>query len=156
MQVVVFGPGANGDTTPMRTLAGATTQLTGPVGVTLDARRNLVVADYAGNSLATIAPLVPLAKPGKVRKLKISGKRTAKRRTVSWKPPATDGGTPITGYRVVVRKHHRTVLVKKLTAHKTSVRLARHALPRGRLKVRVTARNAVGTGPATRHRFRVR
>jgi hypothetical protein len=53
--VSVYAAGANGDVAPMRSVKGSKTGLIGPVGIALDARQNVYVADSGGNGVLVYA-----------------------------------------------------------------------------------------------------
>ncbi|MGO9060794.1 MAG: hypothetical protein ACLQU2_25945 [Candidatus Binataceae bacterium] len=53
--ITVFAPGVIGDLAPARTLAGANTMITQPLGVALDSAKRLYVADGADNVLVFAA-----------------------------------------------------------------------------------------------------
>jgi len=53
--ITVFAPGVSGDLAPARTLAGAETMITQPLGVALDSAKRLYVADGADNVLVFAA-----------------------------------------------------------------------------------------------------
>jgi hypothetical protein len=99
---------------------------------------------------------MPFVKPGKVTALKVKGKAKANKRKVTWRAPLSDGGTAVTGYHVVVKKRAKVLLTKNVGAAKHAVKLRKSKLATGKLKVFVSAANAVGTGPAAKKKFRVR
>ncbi len=158
-KVDMFAPNATGDVAPRRTLAGTATTLTSAISIDLDSDWNLRVAD-AGGACLTFAPLAgptppPAARaPGKVRSLKVHGSKRAARRSVTWRSPSSNGGRPITGYRVSVRKGGKVLLTRKVTGTRTV--LKKRQLRQGTLQVSVSARNSVGSGAATKVRFKVR
>ena len=71
--------------------------------------------------------------PGAVRKLVVGGKAGATRRLVDWVAPSADGGSPVTGYQVVVRKGTKKVLATTVSGSKLTLRRAK--LPAGKLTV---------------------
>lgn len=151
--VTVFKPGANGNVAPRTRLVGAATGLGGSSGIAVDANRNVyVVNDWP--SLLRFAPLVPLAKPSAPRSLKVSGSSTSSSRTVSWTAPASNGGTPITKYKVIVKKGTTTLYNKTTTSR--SYRLLRSKLKSGTNMVYVYAINKVGSSPASTKTFTVK
>ena len=154
--VNVFSPGADGNVAPVHRLVGAGTQLAHPFGIHVDSARRLVVANSASSALTAYAPLVPLAKPGKVMRLKVTGKPAAAKRKVTWQPPASDGGARIARYKVVVKKGHKRLVKATVLAPKHSLKLKRKQLTTGVLTVYVKAKNSVGYGPQATKRFRVR
>jgi hypothetical protein len=99
----------------------------GQTSVALDPQRNIYVSQLAANGrYSTFAPLMPFPKvaPGAVTGLKVAGKKTARKRLVTWAPgPA--GTALITSYVVTVRKGAKT----KVTATT--------ALPSYQLKVKL-------------------
>jgi len=78
--VTVFAPTARGNTSPVRTIAGARTGLAGPLGLTADAQNNLYVANrasatvtvYAPTADGDAAPLRTLRPPGAVEVLAVA------------------------------------------------------------------------------------
>ncbi|HJQ05056.1 MAG TPA: hypothetical protein VJ872_06410 [Nocardioides sp.] len=109
------------------------------------------ITDLSGTTYTDIRIDVfkPLfAKPGVVRSLKVTPSRAAQ--TVSWLAPANPGGTP-PSYAVVVKQGARTVLSKRVST--TRLAIARSALPKGSLKVTVTAVNIGGSGPGASRTF---
>lgn len=158
--VRVFAAGATGSAAPVAFLSGELHDLDLPRGLALRPDGQVVVTDEADDALYTYDSLVSdvtapqVRKPGKVRALKVAKGPRKLRRPVTWRVPKADGGAPVTGYRVVVKKGKRTVLTR--TVAKRRVVLRRGQLPRGKLQVRVAARNSEGFGPVARKRFRVR
>ncbi|MBD8057601.1 fibronectin type III domain-containing protein [Cellulomonas sp. JH27-2] len=152
--VVVFGPGANGDATPLRRLTGASTQLSAPLGVYLRGDRALVAVQAGSLAVNTYAPLVPFRAPSAVRALGVSGSTKAATRTVSWQAPATSGGKAVTGYTVVVKHGSKTLLSKHVSASTRSVKVARATLSPGTNTVTVRAVNAVGSGSSASKAFK--
>jgi 6-phosphogluconolactonase (cycloisomerase 2 family) len=152
--VAVFGPRAQGETSPKMHLVGAQTGLRGSFGAVLSPKRLLTVANHALSTVTTYRPLVPLKVPSRARDLVVKGTRTAPARTVDWMPPVNDGGAPVTSYRVEVRKNGYLVLARTVDA--SHVTLRRADLVAGRLTVRVRAKNSVGFSAPTRKLFVVR
>ncbi len=151
--VLVFRAGSS---TPDIRLEGPLSQITQPRELqVLSDHRLLLLNETGPAALRTYAPLIPkTTKPGKVRALKVAGKARAKKRKVTWKAPASRGNSPITGYRVKVKKGGRTLLSKVVS--KRSLVLKRGKLRKGKLKVIVSARNAKGFGPTVTKKFRVK
>lgn len=154
--VQVFAPGA---TRPSVRLAGDFHDLDMPRGLALRPNRQVVVTDETDDQIHTFADLLgdvkpTVRKPGKVRALKVAGGPRKARRAVTWRKPAATGGAKVTKYRVVVKKGKKKAL--KRVVKKRRVVLRRGQLPKGRLVVRVQARNSQGFGKATTKRFRVR
>jgi hypothetical protein len=152
--VAVFGPGAEGETSPKMHLGGAQTGLGQNFGAVLTARRFLTVANNAHSTVTTYRPLVPLAVPSRVRNLVVKGTREAPTRPVDWSPPVNNGGAPVTSYRVEVRKNGNLILARTVTASRVTLRRA--GLVAGRLAIQVRARNSVGFGEPARQVFVVR
>ncbi|GAB3851699.1 hypothetical protein GCM10028801_01610 [Nocardioides maradonensis] len=152
----VFAPTANGDATPLLTLGGPAQRFEIPLAPSVSSNGTLALLDATiialGSSTqqaAQIEVFRPLfARPGAVRSLKVTPSRTSQ--TISWLAPANPGGTP-PSYRVVVRKGTRTVLSKAVAG--TRLVVARSALPKGSLKVTVTAVNVGGAGPGASRTF---
>ncbi|WP_158510569.1 fibronectin type III domain-containing protein [Actinoplanes friuliensis] len=91
------------------------------------------------------APVVPQAatRPGRARSVSaVAGNQSA---TVTWKPPAGDGGSPITGYRVrAVPGDTETTVTGDVRSTTVS------GLTNGtRYRFTVVAVNAVGAGPSS-------
>ena len=84
------------------------------------------------------APTITKAKSGR-----LGGKKTAK---VSWSAPTSTGGTPITGYQVLVYKASGGAVFKtfNVAVGKTSFKAK---LKGGKYKFAIVAVNAVGAGP---------
>jgi sugar lactone lactonase YvrE len=152
--VAVFGPGAQGETSPKMHLVGAQTGLRGSFGAVLSPKRLVTVANHGLSTVTTYRPLVPLAVPSGVRNLVVKGTRAAVVRPVDWAPPVNDGGAPVTSYRVEVRKNGNLVLARTVDA--SQVRLRRADLVAGRLSIQVRAKNSVGFGAPIRKLFVVR
>lgn len=158
--VVVYGPGATGSSKPVAQLEGELHDIDLPRGMTVHSDGQVVVTDEADDAIYTFADLLAappkprVRKPGKVRALKVRGGPRKARRAVTWRKPAVNGGAKVTRYRVVVKKGKRTVAKRVVTKRKVVLR--RGQLPKGRLVVRVQARNKAGFGKTTTKRFRVR
>ncbi len=67
---------------------------------------------------------------------------------LSWSPPASTGGAPITGYHVYLGHNSSLVGVREFTTSGTSFRLT-DAENGSQYYIKVTALNAAGEGPAT-------
>jgi len=158
-RVVVFAAGANGNASPRRVLTGPTTQLNNPFGILVDAARRVTVANRFGNAVNTYDPLVTPAvvtAPSRVRSLQVAGRARAKRRTISWAAPVSNGGAPLVRYDVVVRKGGKVVKRARVApTHHTFV-LRTKRLKQGRYTARVRAVNATGAGAFAVKGFRIR
>jgi Fibronectin type III domain/Excalibur calcium-binding domain len=102
-----------------------------------------------GSAAAVALKTKPLTKPSAPRSLKAS-KTTRTSGKVSWRAPADNGGTKITGYRIIkpgkdvtVKAKARSYTVKKLKAGRTYT-------------IKVQARNAKGYGPAGTIKFKTK
>ncbi len=156
--VAVFSPTAlSGNTAPTTRLIGANTDLVEPDGIAVDSQHRVVVINYFGTSMiTTYNPLVPLPTvPGAVRKLKVAGASGAAKRTISWKKPSDNGGTPLTGYRVTIKKGKKTLVTKTLRPSQTSFVVRRKKLAKGVHTVSVVAINRVGASKKAVASFRV-
>lgn len=155
--LLVFGKGADaGDEAKVR-LEGPASKLTFPGEVLVLPNHRVLVTNpfIPPEAVFEYAPLVAkLVAPGKVRALKVKRAATAKKRPVTWRLPAQAGNPEITGYRVIVKKGNRTVLTRTVTKRK--IVLKRGALPKGKLRVIVRARNAKGFGPQAQKKFKVK
>ena len=108
----------------------------------------VVVAAYGGPEISIDVSKLMTA-PGTVRDLKKSAfTRTGSTYevTVRWTAPASNGGSPVTGYRVVLKKGSKVVDTLALTQR--SVTLTSMSKNTG-YTVQVRAINAVGTGPVS-------
>lgn len=157
-KIVVFPAGASGNVAPRRVLTGASTQLNVPWGLYVGGDRQVTVADYSGNAINTYAPLVSQAvtAPSAVRSLSVGGRPSAKRRAIGWATPASNGGTPLLRYELVVKRGGKTVRSVRLTPSRHSYVLRAKGLKKGRYTVRVRAVNAKGAGPFAVASFRIR
>ncbi len=155
--VKVFAGNANGIASPLKVLGGPATGLNLPTGLTVLANGNTAVGNFGGvNSVSTFKNLFPVAAPSKARSLKVGGAAKAKKRTVSWKAPSSDGGAKITGYRIVVKKGSKTLLTKNVSGSKRSVKIARSKLRNGSNTVYIKAKNSSGFGPTAKKSFKVK
>jgi hypothetical protein len=154
--VAVYAPGAGGGAAPIKRLRGATTTFGGIEGLALTSSRQIITGllESPGRIL-TFAPLValppppppppPAVAPGAVTELKVAGRRTDRKRTVTWAAGAA-GSSPVTSYSVVVTKGRKKLLSTRTA--RLSVTLKAKKLGRsGRLTVTVTPSSAVGAGP---------
>ena len=161
--LLVFPPQATSGTDPVTVLTGPASKVTNPGGLVVLGDGTVVLANqfrgapFSQDSVTTYAPLVGapvvVTTPGKVRSLKVAGKKDDAKRTVTWKAPLSTGGAPVTGYVVVVKKGHQVVLTKTVT--KLSLKVKRSKLPAGKLKVTVSAKNAKGLGAGVTASFKV-
>ncbi|WP_370614493.1 hypothetical protein [Mumia sp. Pv 4-285] len=170
--VRAYAAGVQGNDAPLKTLTGSATLLNGPVALAVAPDRRVFVTTTEMQQawsefralLPAIAPVppkppvvAPVAKvPGKPSALKVKGARSAKKRTVRWKAPSSNGGATITRYRLVIKKGSKTLVAKSLAAGKRSYTVKRSKLRKGKHVVLVTAKNRVGYGAATRKAFTVR
>ena len=104
------------------------------------------------------APPAPpaLSVPSAVRDLQVNGRTGFDRRTVKWHKPASDGGSPLLSYRVVIRHKGHRLYARTLTAPRHKLKVHRSHLRPGWNAAVVKARNALGAGPKSKVRFRVR
>ncbi len=157
--VAVFAPGAGAGSTPVRKLDGVHAEVWNFQGLALDASRQLVTAhDESPGRVKTFAPLMPFpappaAAPGAVTGLKVTGRKTDRKRTATWSAGAA-GSSPVTSYSVVVTKGAKK-LVSTTTAGPKLV-LKRKKLKPGKLTVTVTAISDVGPGSPATTTFKVR
>ncbi len=71
--ITVYAPGATGNAAPIRTISGASTGLSNPLGVAVDSAGHLYVANILGSSITMYA----LGATGNVAPLRtVSGART--------------------------------------------------------------------------------
>ncbi len=161
--VLVYPAGAQGAATPTRRLTGPNTG-SGTTDIDVLPDRSVLLGQWGGPRVARFPALVPLpappppppptsAPPGAVTGLKVAGRSTDKKRTVSWAAGAA-GSSPITSYAVVVTKGKKKV-VSRTTATSKLV-LKRKKLRPGRLTVTVTAISAVGPGSPVSTTFKVK
>ncbi|WP_167001789.1 beta-propeller fold lactonase family protein [Mumia sp. ZJ430] len=170
--VQVFAAGADASTAPARSLQGANTGLgtAPPRGLAVASDHSIAVGQWVANKVsvyrAVIAPPAApkppatpkprITVPGKVRALTVTGARKAKKRTIRWKAPASNGGAAITRYRLVIKKGSRTLVTKAPGAGKRSYTVKRSKLRNGKNKVSVRAVNAKGSSAWAHKTFVVR
>ena len=101
--------------------------------------------DAGWSTKSTFGPGTPATRPGKPSNLKIDSRSKDGTMQISWKPPASDGGLPITGYVVFWRLEAGTKLV---TMPKVSVleRTITGLKPGARYRVSVAAVTKAGRG----------
>jgi hypothetical protein len=93
---------------------------------------------------------------GKVLELKVTGKATAGKRDVRWRPPADDGGRKIQAYKVIVKKPGRQLVNNNIRFSEHHLMLSKKQLEKGKLVVKVKAFNYYGWGAAAKVKFKVR
>jgi len=96
------------------------------------------------------------SKPGKVRSLAVSGSTSGAKRTVSWKAPTSNGGKPVTSYKVGVKQGSKVLLTKTVAGSVHKLVVTRSMLRTGTKKVSVVAHTAIGNGPSVAKSFTVR
>lgn len=144
----VFGPTG---TKPILTLGGTQQRFQVALSPVVAANGTMALLDAtivnlggSGLSGAKVDFFKPLfAKPSVVRSLKVS--KSKKTQTISWAAPTSRGGTAALSYKVVVKKGSKTKFSKSTKS--TSLSVKRKSLPKGKLKVTVTAVNVGGSGP---------
>jgi hypothetical protein len=152
-RLYVFGPTGS---TPKLTLGGASQRFQTPLAPMVAHNGELALADLSdfsitsGSIYGNIEVFKPLlATPGKVGSLAV--KKSSSTETVSWKAPSSAGGTRISSYKVVVKKGSKTEQSKTVAG--TSLAMKRKSLPKGSLKVTVSAVNGGGAGTAASRSF---
>ena len=123
-------------------------------------RYSVSVSACGGDGGSSGTPEEPATAPGQARIAKaysgaIGGKVTAK---ATWAPPTSDGGSPVTGYRVTAFKVDADgdVLSSRTSVRPATARAWTARLTRGHHRFRVVALNAEGRGPASGLSNRVR
>ncbi|SKB05729.1 NHL repeat-containing protein [Aeromicrobium choanae] len=156
--VRVFAPNADGNDTPLKVLGGPASDLNLSTGLTVLSGGSFAVANFTQGRYLVFKSLFakPATKPGKVRSLKVGGKKTSKVRKVVWKAPASNGGAKITSYRIVVKKGGKTLLKRNVSGSKRALVIKRSKLRNGVNTVFVQAKNSKGLGPVAKKNFRVR
>jgi len=149
------------DRGPTTTLAGARTGLGLPYLDVLPsgsvAVASFETATYTfDGAIRFFRPLGPYAAPGKPTKLSATGRKTAPRRTVTWKPASADADVPVTAYAVKVTCRGRVKLDQTLPARTRSATVRLGAFRRGACVATVRASNEVGSGAVAKTRFAVR
>ncbi|MGH1564751.1 hypothetical protein [Mumia sp. DW29H23] len=179
LAVAVYPADAAGDVAPVAWLQGANAGFVQPWGIVALEGGAIAVANVTAAGSVKVyatpfppppprptpvpkAPVVqppapkPVVAPGRVTRLKVTGAATHARRVVRWRAPAYDGGARVTGYRIVVKKGKRTLLVRNVGPSRRSFVLRRAALRNGRHVVVVKARNHKHYGRVAVKPFRVR
>lgn len=105
-----------------------------------------VAGDFSGTlgPWSASALVTPLSTPSKVKDLVAKVKGTAV--TLTWSPPVSLGGTPVTGYRVWIKRAGGDWRQLKPTTEVPRYTVG--DLRKGDYWFKVAARNAVGWGPA--------
>ena len=148
--IFVFGRGASGVTTPLKTIrpAGGKSVWT----LALDSDRNFYVGNNDDYVVDVFSPQIPFAKPAPATAVAVAGKAKDVKRTASWKASADDGGAPVT-YKVEVKQGGTTLL--STTTASTSLTVGREILKKGSHQVTVTATNRAGAAAAATASFGV-
>jgi hypothetical protein len=109
------------------------------------AARNAVGSGPAASATATTSAVPGATAAPSAKKGKKGGRRTA---SIRWTGPTTDGGTPVTGYTVLVYLATGALLrtVAGLGAGVATYTFRGRA---GKYRFAVVALNAVGAGPAS-------
>lgn len=143
--VSVFKAGANGNVAPLKRLTGSETDLNTSYSVAVTPKHEVLSLSYASDALLTYTPLVaPPAPPSVVRSLAVSGTPDSAKRSVTWRKPKSDGGSPILSYQIVVTAKGKTLLTRKVSADKLKLVLKKSDLKPGKNLVTVKARNKYG------------
>ncbi|WP_255565900.1 hypothetical protein [Mumia sp. zg.B21] len=156
--VSVFPADARGEMRPIRSLEGSRSRLStiqAGAQIAVDGRGELAVTGYPRKDVLVFRTLFP-GRPSVVRSVRVSGKASAKKRTVRWKKPADDGGRDVRSYKVVFRKGSKVLKRVTLKPGRRSYTVRKSALRRGKLTVTVRAKTAKGWSPKAVKKFRVR
>lgn len=116
---------------------------TGPHTVVVDASNGAWPDSLTDVDVTMPAPPVPPAhasSPGVVTALKVSPNPTHGSATVSWRPPGSDGGSPVTGYVITLGTQHQSVGASVRTLTFSGLRVGTP------YAVSVVAANAAGQG----------
>lgn len=156
-RILRFGPGATGNLAPAAVLGGSRTGLD-PISYFDVAPTGVITTVNLDNttSLNLFAPIGPYSVPTKPGSLKVTGQKSATRRTVSWKAANANADVRVTGYAVKVVCGGKAKVSRTVAATVRSVPVALRAFKKGRCTATVSARNAVGAGPVARTSFVVR
>ncbi len=164
----MFPPQATTGTAPITVLTGPASKVTRPGGLVVLGDGSVVLANqsrlspFSNDSVTTHAPLVGgappvvepvVSPPGTVGRLRVAGAKDAAKRKVTWQAPSSNGGEPVTGYKVVVTKGKKVLTTKSVKG--LSLQLKKAKLPAGRLKVTVSAQNSKGFGAGVTVSFKV-
>ncbi|KAA1420672.1 hypothetical protein FE697_017160 [Mumia zhuanghuii] len=152
---VVFAADAQDNVAPLKVLGGPASQLNDPSHIAVSGSGRLTVANFGAQSVLEFATLFVKA-PSKPRALKVKGKKRAKKRTITWKAPADNGGAQITGYRLVIKKGSKVLVKKNFGPGKRSFKVKRAKLRNGKNVVFIKAKNSQGFGKNAKKAFRVR
>ena len=139
--VLVNGAPATTTTTPGATLTGLAIGTAYTVSVRATNAAGSGPAASAASFTLVERPSAPAI--GKAKKGKKGGKKTAK---ISWSAPASTGGLPLTGYRVVIMKRNGKV-VKTVDRPASKTKYKAKFKRGGKYRFAVIAVNAVGDGP---------
>ena len=102
----------------------------------------------------TVQPVV--SAPGRVGRLRVSGRPADRTRIVRWQPPAVTGGAAISRYAIRVYSGKKRVYKGSYGASVRAVKLKRSRLRAGKNVVFVASSNGTAYGPWATARFRVR
>jgi Ca2+-binding RTX toxin-like protein len=128
---------------------GPTVRITdGLRGSTVRAVATFADRDGFQETAASAETVVPKVAPGRPGVRVGSGARGGPATvTVTWTKPATTGGAPVRGYRIVAITATGRTVVRTVRVG-AAARSASVELPRGSYRIRVNARNQVGHGTA--------
>lgn len=152
--VAVYPAGATGDVDPELEVTGSASSLHVVTHPSVSPDDRLMVTDLTLASgevrLLEYAPL-PYA-PSASRGLRARPSNAKVR--FRWRPPADTGRAPISRYVVTVTKGKRTLVRASVHGSVTAYAVKRSRLPRGRVRVTVTAVNVAGPGAEAVKKFR--